>query len=381
MRFYYTGNIAWAFETAWDLAIPAIFLFSGWAARLGRFAARVAPNRTLQTGLFWILFGVIFALADLPVLFFRSYMRSHWFGLSEQPLPDWIADVFKEAGIEIALGLVAVWVGLYLIRRFPKNWWLACSTLALPLLLALVFLQPLVFEPLFNRFEPLQDKGLETKILALAESAGLEHPAVFQVNRSKQTKALNAYVSGLFGSARIVLWDTLFPKLSQREILSIVAHEVGHRVLHHLIKGTFVLWLLVTASLWGCSVAAPVILSKWGSMFQFTSLSEPAAIPLLVFLLLAAIFIVTPIGFAYSRHVEAEADRFALELTHDNHAGASSQLKLSLQNLSNPRPGWLFVLFRATHPPDAERIEFFNNYKPWETGEPLRYRDLIKPQP
>jgi STE24 endopeptidase len=378
LAFYQTGNIGWGVDTAWKLAIPLILLLTGWAAKLGRWSGRVSSNWAAQTALVWLAFGLMFFLADFPVMFFRSWMRSHWFGLSEQPLPDWALDAAKGCGVELGLGLVLVVGCVFLIRRWPERWWLAAGLLALPLMLVLVFLEPVVVEPLFNRFEPLKDKRLEAKVVALAESAGLSHPVVFQVNRSRQTKALNAYVSGLSGSARIVLWDTLFPKMSEREILSVVAHETGHRVLRHVLKGTVLAWLLVLAGFWGCHRGAASILGRWGGRMGVASLAEPASVVLLVLLFLAAQFCLSPVAFAYSRHVEAEADRFALELTRDNHAGASAQLKLSLQNLSNPRPGWFFTVFRATHPSDASRIEFFNTYKPWESGAPLRYGALIK---
>jgi Zn-dependent protease with chaperone function len=315
----------------------------------------------------------------LPVWYFRFYMRSHWFGLSDQPLPDWLLETAKGFGVELALGLLLVCGGFFLIRKFPRRWSLVAGVLALPLVIGLVFLEPMVFEPLFNDFQPLQDKALEAKVLDLAAAAGLDHPAVFQANKSKQTKALNAYVSGLFGSSRIVLWDTLFPKMFQSEILSVVAHEIGHRVLHHVLKGALFGWVLIVAGLWGCQQAAERALPRWGGRFQISSLTAPSAIPLLVFILLAAQFILAPVALAYSRHIEAEADRFSVELTRDNHAAATSQVKLSLQNLANPRPGLLYVLFRASHPADADRIEFFNTYKPWETGQPLRYGDLIRP--
>jgi Zn-dependent protease with chaperone function len=378
LNYYLTGNIAWAVQTAWELAIPAIFLFSGWAAKLGRSASRLTCHRVPQAGLCWIVFASIGGLACLPVWFFRFYMRSHWFGLSDQPLPDWLMETAKSFGVELGLGLIFICGGLPLIRRFPRNWWLAGGALALPLVIGLAFLEPMVFEPLFNDFQPIQDKALEAKVLDLAAAAGLDHPVVFQVNKSKQTKALNAYVSGVFGSSRIVLWDTLFPKMFQAEILSVVAHEMGHRVLHHVLKGTIFGWALLVAGLWGCQKSAGLVLARWGARFQIASLAEPAAIPLLVFLLLAAQFALTPVALAYSRHIEAEADRFALELTRDNHSGATSQVKLSLQNLANPRPGWLYIIFRASHPADAERIEFFNTYKPWETGQTLRYADIIR---
>ncbi len=377
MKFYITGNIAWAVETVWELAIPALILLTGAAARLQTLVNRLAAGRRARTGLYWLFFAFIFGAADFPVLFARNYLRMHWFGLSSQSFASWTGDLLKSFALGLALGGVCVWVGFYLIRRFPRRWWLAAGLAWLPALFLLVFLAPMLFEPLFNRFEPLQDKKLEARVLALAKSAGLGDTQVFQVNKSKQTTALNAYVSGLSGSARIVLWDTLFPQLTQEEILSVVAHEIGHRVLGHIFKTTLLAGFLTLLGLWGCQRAAEKFVARYGPRLRLTALTEPAVIPLFVLLLLVAQLLLTPVAFAWSRHAEAEADCFAVELTRDNHAGAMVELKLGLKNLANPRPGWWYMLLRATHPSNASRIEFFNNYKPWEKGEPLRYGGLI----
>jgi Zn-dependent protease with chaperone function len=381
LRFYQTGNLAWAVETVWDLAIPAVLFLGGWAAGLQRRVEQSFSGRRAKTGVYWLLFAGIFGLADFPVLFARQYWRPHWFGLSDQPFLAWGWDVLKASAVGAGLGLLAVWAGFYAIRRFPRRWWLAGGLAMLPVTLALTFLEPVVLEPLFNKFEPLGDRGLEAKVRALAKSAGLEHPVVYQVNKSRQTKALNAYVSGLFGSSRIVLWDTLLAGMTEREILSVVGHEIGHRVLDHIWKSMLVFWGLGVLGLWMCQKGAEWILSRWGPALRLTSLTEPAAIGLFVSLLLAAEFVLDPVGLAYSRHIEAEADRFGLELTRDNHAGATAELKLGLQNLANPRPDWWYMILRASHPSNASRIEFFNTYKPWAAGEPLRYGDLIHGDP
>ena len=123
------------------------------------------------------------------------------------------------------------------MRRSPRRWWLYTSLLSLPVMVFVILLEPIWIAPLFNRFGPMKDKQLEARILALAQRAGIEGGRVFEVDKSVDTKMLNAYVTGLLGSKRIVLWDTLLAKMDSRQVLFVVAHEMGHYVLHHVLLG------------------------------------------------------------------------------------------------------------------------------------------------
>jgi STE24 endopeptidase len=380
-QFYITGNLTWAIQTIWEIAIPIILLRRGWPDRIRRITSRFSPRPMAAVTLNWVAFALIFSLASLPINFARSYLRLHYFGLSEQSFISWLADLAKMRAIEATLGLVGTLFIFAMIQRFPRKWWIITAGVSLPVSLALVTLQPILLEPIFNQFAPLHDKALESKIVALAATSGLARVEVVQCNKSKQTKALNAYVSGLFGTARIVLWDTLFPKMSEPEILSIVAHELGHRVLHHILKGTIFSCLLVAIALLSIHKSAPFVLSTLSPAAALRSLGDPADVPAFVLLLLLASLILTPVGYAFSRHIESDADTFAVELTRDGHASALVQQKLSLLNLANPDPNFLFTLFRGTHPSDADRIRFFNTYKPWETGAPLKFSGIIQYYP
>jgi Zn-dependent protease with chaperone function len=212
----------------------------------------------------------------------------------------------------------------------------------------------------------------------LADAAGIEGGRVFEVDMSIDTNTVNAYVTGFWSSKRIVLWDTLLARLGAREVRVVMAHEMGHFVLNHIVQGLLAGFCGILVTLFFVDRAANYLLRRFKDRFGFDQISDVAAMPLLVLLVQAAALLIMPLGLAISRHLEHEADRFALELTHDNRGAALAFVALQNENLSNPRPGMLFTLLRASHPSLAERIEFANDYRPWDQGQPLRYGSLFK---
>jgi Zn-dependent protease with chaperone function len=226
---------------------------------------------------------------------------------------------------------------------------------------------PIWIAPLFNDFGPMKNVALEREILALVERAGVPGGRVFEVNKSVDTNAVNAYVHGLFGSKRIVVWDTLLAKLDDREILAVVGHETGHYVLNHIPKGLALSSLAILASLYWVDRAGRRLITRFSTRFAFSSLADVAATPLLLILMALSSLVLGPIGLALSRYHEHEADRFSLDLTHMNRSSARAFVDLQRENLSVPRDHWLETLYRSTHPSVAERIQFCNRYHPWST--------------
>jgi len=261
-----------------------------------------------------------------------------------------------------------MWVPYLLLRKSPRRWWLWTALAGIPLLVIIVWLQPLVFEPMFNRFGPMHDKVLERQILSLAERAGIEGGRVYEVDKSVDTKAVNAYVTGFGGSKRIVLWYTII-----RELLFVMGHEMGHYVLKHIPILLAVYILLLLGALWMVHASSGWLIRRYRHRFGFDRLDDIASYPLLALIVTVVSFVLTPIPMAASRYVEHEADRFALELTRDNHAAATAFVKLQEENLATPYHGTLYTLWQDSHPPLGERIEFCNTYKPWAHGQPLKY--------
>jgi Zn-dependent protease with chaperone function len=246
---------------------------------------------------------------------------------------------------------------------------------AVPFLCFVMLVSPIWIDPLFNKFGPMEDKALETSILSLAQQAGIEGGRVFEVDKSVDTKAVNAYVTGFMGTKRIVLWDTIIAKLNHKELLVVMAHEMGHYVLNHVAQGIAFTFILILFTLYIAYRLAGGLLSRYRDRFGFEDLSDIASLPLILLITGILSLLMSPAALAFNRYQEHEADRFALEITKSNHPAAMAFVKLQEENLGVPYPGLLYKCWRASHPPIGERIDFCNDYKPWEKGQPLKYND------
>jgi Zn-dependent protease with chaperone function len=177
---------------------------------------------------------------------------------------------------------------------------------------------------------------------------------------------------------RIVLWDTIIAKLNEKELLFVMGHEMGHYVLGHVVKAILFFSLLILITLYAAYRTAGGLINKFKDRFGFDQLADIASLPLLLLLVNVFFLVITPIAFTFTRYQEHEADRFGLEITQRNHAAATAFVKLQQENLGNPRPGLLYKLWRSSHPTLGERIDFCNEYRPWEKGEPLKYEEFFR---
>jgi STE24 endopeptidase len=373
IRYYRSGNVLWATSSVLSLLIPALILFTGLSARLRTLATRIGRRSFFVIALYALLFTVLTALLTLPLTYYEGFVREHAYHLSSQTPDKWWGDWLKgTAASAVGLSLV-LWIPYFLLSRSPRRWWLYAGLAAIPVTTLMLIVTPLWIDPLFNRFGPMKDKQLESRILTLADRAGISGSRVYQVDKSVDTKTVNAYVTGLGSTKRIVLWDTMLAKLNPEQILFVMAHEMGHFVLRHTLATILGVTVVVLLSLYLVHRTAGKLIVRFSRRFGFHQLSDVASFPLFLLLGGFASFIFLPAVLALSRHLEHEADRFALEITRNNYAAATTFVRLQQENLAVPRPGRLYLLWRGSHPPLGERVDFANQYHPWLTGEPLRY--------
>jgi Zn-dependent protease with chaperone function len=378
LRYHRTGNVLWAAETGLALLIPAVLLFTGFSSRIRGWAGRLGRRWLPTLVLYALLFSLVMALLTLPLAFYAGYVRQHEYGLSNQSLGRWVGEWLKGVAVSgVGLSLV-LWIPYLLLRRSPRRWWLYAGLASLPITALLLIIVPIWVDPLFNEFGPMQDKRLESGILRLAQQAGIDSSRVYQVNKSADTKTVNAYVTGIGRTKRIVLWDTLLARLDPDQILFVTAHEMGHFVLRHTLAIILVAGFLATASLYMVHHFGDRLIGRFSWYFGFDRLSDVASFPLLLLLGSLASLVLTPAVLAFSRFQEVEADRFALELTRSNRAAATTFVTLQEENLVVPRPSWLYILWRGSHPSLASRVEFANYYRPWESNQELRYQHLFR---
>jgi STE24 endopeptidase len=378
LAYYHSGNVLWIVDLVWGLLIPCIFLFTGFSARIRNWAQFIGRKWFFVVAGYLVIFTLINFIIDLPLSYYEEFVREHSFGLSNQTLAKWFGDTIKGTLIGLIGGVLFLWVPYLFLKKYPRRWWLFTSILSVPFLLFVMLISPVWIDPLFNRFGPMQNKKLESEILALADRAGIEGSRVYEVDKSVDTNAVNAYVTGFMGTKRIVLWDTILAKLNDREVLVVMGHEMGHYAMNHVIKGIIFSFFLILLTLYLAYRLSNTLIAKFRDWFGFDQLSDIASLPLLLLMVSVFSFLMSPVALAFSRYQEHEADRFTLELTRDNHDAATAFVKLQQENLGVPRPGWLHKIWRESHPSIGDRIDFCNEYKPWKTGQPLHYGDLFK---
>jgi STE24 endopeptidase len=298
------------------------------------------------------------SVAGWPLSYWAGYVHEHEWGFSTQTRGAWLADRLKG----LAVGLVitgAALLGFVAAAHWWPTWWpavVAAAASGLVLLLGLV--APLVLEPLFNRFRPLDDRALAGDLSALADRAGVPVREVLVADASRRTKKVNAYVSGLGRTRRVVVYDTLLDQADRRELRLVVAHELGHRRKQHVAQGTIL----------GMAGAAVYAVLAWallesGSVKDALGVAgagDPRVIPFLLLLGSVLGLVASPLGSALSRHWEREADAFSIELTGDRDAFVSTHRRLALSNLSDLDPPRLAYLAWFSHPTPPERIASAN---------------------
>ncbi|MFQ6096643.1 MAG: M48 family metallopeptidase [Armatimonadota bacterium] len=336
-------------------ALLAAFALTGASAALRNAIGEKIGPAWAADATYFAAVVVLFALLMAPLSFYGGYAVEHRFGLSNQTPGSWLLDSLKSLGVTLVIAVPLLMLFYAILRRWPERWWLVFSGACVPLIVFLVVIAPVVIDPLFNEFRPLEEGPLKSRLLEMASEQGVSVQGVFVVDKSKQTKKVNAYVTGLFGSKRIVLWDTLLQRFTAREVQAVMAHEMGHYVKRHVWWGVAVAAL--TVAVLSCIVArwAPLLVAlllKSGIL----RVQEAASLPMIAALFMFLLFFASPLTSAASRHMERTADRFALHVTGDGAVAARAFEKLAGINLADPEPSRLLVFWFYSHPPVAERI-------------------------
>jgi STE24 endopeptidase len=362
-------NVLYFVGTAWSMGVLLLLLVTGASRRMRDVALRVTKKPFTAAMLYLLSFIVVTSLLELPLAWYSGFVVPHQFDLTDQSLGSWGSDLLKGLLVSLAITVPLGALALAGIRQL-KNWWTALWAVSVPLIILLVVVQPIVLDPIFNKFEPLQDQQLRAKLLDLASRAGIEGGRVYQVNKSKQTKTLNAYVNGIGPTNRIVMWDTLLNEMTHDEVLAVMGHEMGHYVMKHIWKG---LAFSVGVSLVGFFLLQQVYdrgMRWWGDRWGFSERGDLASVPWLLLIVSVGNFLISPVVSGYSRSMEHDADIFGLEVTRLNEPMATAFIKLAENSKTLPQPHPFIRFWRYTHPPLAERIPFALSYRPWEEGKP-----------
>ena len=297
-----------------------------------------------SAALYVVLVDLALLLFLLPTSFWRGYVQEQRFGFSTQSPAGWAIDLLKSETVAVIL-LAAFWVGLVgLARWLPSAWPAVAAAVVAAFVFLLSFVAPVVLEPLFNRFRSLDDARLAAELRAVAERAGVPVRDVLVADASRRTTKVNAYVSGIGATRRVVLYDTLLDSADEGQLKLVLAHELGHRRERHVAR--------LTAALMVIGVACVVIV--W-AIFG-TLIASPRELPAVLLVLFGLRLAVAPVAMWASRRYERVADRFSLELTHDLPAYERAHLNLARANLGDLAPPRLAYWFLFSHPTTPERL-------------------------
>lgn len=331
------------------------FLFGGLLEWYDNWIQGMVASFVAQGVLFVLGLLLVQTALDVPFSLYRTFVLEERFQFNTSTPRLWLVDLLKSLGVGgILLSLVTAGA-LALVQASPNGWWLWVWGLLALITLLLMYLSPVLIEPLFFTFQPLQKEALAEQVKAVMGEAGLQVDRVQQVDASRRSKHSNAYFTGIGRVKRIVLFDTLLEQMNDDEIMGILAHEAGHWKLGHIWKRLLTMELV---SLVLCWLAWRFL--SWGGLagwFSLAPLSFIGQVVLLGFLANLFSFPLTPLSSALSRRHEWQADQFARDLTRDPKSLARALVKLSKENLSNLHPHPLYAWFYYSHPPVVDRIE------------------------
>jgi Zn-dependent protease with chaperone function len=398
IAYAYARHELYFLGVAYGLLLLVLLLQLRVAPRFRDLAARAGKNSFVQTVVFAPLFLLTIDILSLPTAVW-SHLLALKYQQSIQNWGSWLVDWAKGEGVEVAIGAVVIWILYAVIRKSPRRWWLYFWLVSVPLIVLGAVAEPLIVEPLFFKFTPLANSQprLAGNIEQMTLRAGVQIPQsrILEMNASAKLKALNAYVSGLGASKRVVVWDTTIRRMTEDEVLFVSGHEMGHYVLGHVRDGIlfscgvllFFLYLAYRILRW--------MLAQWGETWAIRgptgagstfTLNAPvrtgawsppegdlASLPVLILLLTVFGFLFTPISNAYSRYLEHQADQYGLEVIHGLVPDAPVVAAHAFQvlgevDLEEPNPSTAVKFWFYNHPPLDERMRFAQTYDPWSQG-------------
>jgi STE24 endopeptidase len=340
----------------WSVTLLIGFLWSGASIGLRQLAEALIPSGAAHPALvvltYVVLLLIVNEVVSVPLSFYGGFLIERRYGLSNQTLRAWLLDEVKGLALGLILGTVAVSVIYFFIRLAPDSWWLPTGAIFALLIVGLANLGPVLLLPLFYTVKPLDRESLRARLMALADRASARVLGVYEWGLAAKTRKANAALTGIAGTRRILVSDTMLADYSDDEIEVVLAHELAHHVHGDIWKGIALECALILAGFY----FAARLLAAFAPTFELDGVADIAGLPLLVLAASAVSLVMLPVARGMSRAFERSADRFALELTQNPVAFISAMRRLGAQNLAEEDPSrvvqWLFY----SHPPMLERI-------------------------
>jgi len=334
-----------------------LLVSSGWLGTLESWVSSLAVGTILQGILYVYLISLIFGVVSLPSMIYAQFVIEARYGFNRMTWKLFILDGLKSLLVSLVL-MTPLLALLFVLIRAGTLWWLWGFILFTAFQLVMIVLYPKVIAPLFNKFTPLEEGSLKEKVQALADHLGFKTRGIFVMDGSKRSRHSNAYFSGLGRVKRIVLFDTLIRSLEEDQVAGVLAHEIGHEKLGHILKR---LALSVSSGLLGFWLVSLLLnYSPFFEAFNFSGPSPQAVLVLVMFVSGPFTFYLKPLFSWWSRRHEYQADHFVKSRTRYGKAFQTALKRLSKDNLSNPVPHPLYSFYHYSHPTTLERIRALN---------------------
>ena len=305
-----------------------------------------------------VAFGVISSLLDLPLDWYRQFVLEQRFGFNKMTPGLWFSDLVKSTIVGAVIGLPLLWVVLTLMDKSGELWWFYTWLVWSGFQLLMIAIYPSVIAPMFNKFTPLEDASLKQRIEGLMARVGFASRGLFVMDGSKRSAHGNAYFSGFGRAKRIVFFDTLLSRLEPQEIEAVLAHELGHFKLRHIVKRVAVMFAMSLAflALLGYLKGQAWFYTGLGVLPFMNASNDGMALILFVLVLPVFTFPLAPLSSITSRKHEFEADAFAARHTDGRHL-VSALVKMYEDNASTLTPDPLHSAFYDSHPPASVRVK------------------------
>lgn len=342
----------WGF--LYGLLVCVIFITTGLSQKLRDWAMKISHRPWLYTAIyavFWIIAGTILGL---PLSMYVDFYREHAYGLSNLSLAGWFAEGGK--GLLVSL-IIMPWLitGLFsAVRKAGERWWLYAGVVSFGVILLISMIAPVFISPLFNDYKPLAEGPVKSAIFSLARANQIPTDNVVYFDASKQTTRVSANVSGFAGTTQVSLNDNLLNKTSLPEIKAVMGHEMGHYVLNHGLRLTVYFSIVIIFGFWFVHKVLDKVILRFGVKYGINSRTDPAVLPIAVFVLSIFFLVATPVTNTIVRQAEKEADLYGLNSAREPHGFATAAMRLSTYRKIEPGY-WEEVIF-YDHPSGYDRV-------------------------
>ena len=342
-----------------DFSLLVLLLSARWSVGIRTFSQRLTGGPASALLVYLLIVGVIFEVPGSMIGFVKGFWLEHHYGLSRMTFWRWILDQIKGIALSATLAILGAELVYWMLRNWPQYWWAVCAALFAAFFILLAHLAPVLLFPIFFKFKPLEDAALAARLEEFSKRAGTRVRGVFEWKLGEKTKKANAALMGSGRTRRIILSDTLLENFDPDEIEAVLAHEFGHHVRGHILKGM----LVQTATTFAGFYLAARALNLWSASFGLEGPADFANLPLLILVSVGLSLILLPAMSAFSRRMEWQADSYALMMIRDKAAFISSMEKLAEINLGERRPpAWIEFIFHS-HPSIDRRIAFAQNWR------------------